>query len=146
MKFKGSVTSLSNFKKFTDFSKNIDKIMSQANGMAALEIRNEAVKLIQENGDGPVEVRYLPKRKVHVSNPGDPPNADTGRLMQSIKVEKDGLAYLVGTNLKYGAWLEFGTKDMAPRPWLSVALKNVAKDVRKFSEAAYDNFVKGLLK
>lgn len=118
--------------------------MSQANGMAALEIRNEAVKMISENGDGPIEIRYLPKRKVHVSKPGDPPNADTGRLMQSIKVVKDGMAYLVGTNLRYGAWLEFGTSDMAPRPWLSVAVRNTTKLIKEFRETALANFIKGL--
>jgi phage gpG-like protein len=144
LKFKGSISVKNKFSKFSDFSKNMDKIMSQANGMAALEIRNEAVKMISENGDGESVTRYNPKRKVNVSSPGDPPNADTGRLIQSIKVERDGLAYLVGTNLRYGAHLEFGTKDMAPRPWLSVAVKNVARDVPKFYEAAYENFVKGL--
>lgn len=143
MKFSGSVNVANRFSKFTDFSKNIDRIMSQANGMAALEIRNEAVNLIQDNSDGESQIRYMPKRKVNVSSPGDPPNADTGRLMQSIKVEKDGYAYLVGTNLKYGAWLEFGTKDMAPRPWLSVAVKTISKYIPDFYAKAFDNFMKG---
>lgn len=144
MKFKGSVIPKFGIKRFTDFSKNMEKITQQANGMAALEIRNEAIRLIADNSTGTTVTRYLPKRNVKASNPGDAPNADTGRLIQSIKVEKDGLAYLVGTNLKYGAYLEFGTSDMAPRPWLSVAVKNVAKDIPKFHEAAYNNFVKGL--
>lgn len=146
MKFSGSVIVKKKFAKFADFSKSMDKIMSQANGMAALEIRNEAIKLIAENGDGEKVTRYGPKRDVNVSAPGDPPNADTGRLIQSIKVEKDGLAYLVGTNLKYGAWLEFGTKDMAPRPWLSVAVRIISKDIKKFYEAAYSNFAKAFSK
>ena len=144
MKFKGSVSLTGNLSNFKSFAKNMDRIMSQANGMAALEIRNEAVQLIADNSDGTATIRYMPKRTVKVSNPGEPPNADTGRLMQSIKVEKDGLAYLVGTNLKYGAWLEFGTLDMAPRPWLSVAVKNISKYIPDFYAKAYDNFVKGL--
>lgn len=143
MKFSGSVKLTNKLKKFSDFSKNIDRIMSQANGLAAIEVRNEAVKLIADNGDGKSQTRYGPKRTVNVSAPGDPPNADTGRLMQSIKVEKDGLAYLVGTNLKYGAHLEFGTKDMEPRPWLSVALKTVTKDIAKLYDFAMANFIKG---
>lgn len=142
MKFSGSVSVKSKLSKFTSFTKNLDKIMSQANGMAALEIRNTAVELVAENGDGPKQIRYNPKRTVNVSNPGEPPNSDTGRLMQSIKVEKDGLAYLVGTNLKYGAWLEFGTKDMAPRPWLSVAVRKTAKLITEFREVALKNFIK----
>jgi len=142
VKFSGSVSVKSKLSKFTSFTKNLDKIMSQANGMAALEIRNTAVELVAENGDGPKQIRYNPKRTVNVSNPGEPPNSDTGRLMQSIKVEKDGLAYLVGTNLKYGAWLEFGTKDMAPRPWLSVAVRKTAKLITEFREVALKNFIK----
>ena len=116
--------------------------MLQANGLMALEIRNEAVKLIQDNSDGPKQVRYLPKRTVNVSPPGSPPNADTGRLMQSIKVVKDGNAYLVGTNLMYGAHLEFGTQNMAPRPWLSVAVNNSIKKIREIRDIAFQNFIR----
>lgn len=143
MKFKGSVKVKNNLKKFTSFSKNMDGIINQANAMVAVEIRNEAVNLLNENGDGPVAIRYLPKREVHVSPPGTPPNTDTGRLVQSIKFERDKNAYLVGTNLKYGAWLEFGTRDMAPRPWLSVAFARVTKDLKLFYDKAMENFIKG---
>lgn len=142
MKFKGDVKTRNNLKGFQSFSKNMEKIMQQANAMAGLEIRNEAVLLLADNGDGERQVRYMPKRTVNVSAPGSPPNSDTGRLQQSIKVERDGMATLVGTNVKYGAYLEFGTKDVAPRPWLSVAVKNVARLLPKIYEMAYDNFVK----
>jgi phage gpG-like protein len=144
MKFSAKVIPKFNYKKFTDANKNIDRIMQQANGMAALEIRNEAVSLLANNSDGTPQMRYMPKRTVMASNPGDPPNSDTGRLMQSIKVVKDGNAYLVGTNVMYGAYLEFGTQDMKPRPWLSVAVLNMRKFIGQFYEKAYENFRKGL--
>jgi HK97 gp10 family phage protein len=108
-----------------------------------MEIRNESINLIRENGDGPAQVRYNPKRIVNVSQPGDPPNADTGRLIQSIRVERDGKAYLVGTNLKYGAWLEFGTQVMRPRPWLSTAVNKTNKKMKQIYQAAFQKFFKG---
>lgn len=146
MSFSGKVKILKNLNGFKNFSKSIERAMEQANGMAANEIRNEAVQLLAENGDGPIQIRYNPKRKVHVSQPGNPPNSDTGRLMQSVKYEKDGQAYLVGTNVRYGAYLEFGTKDIAPRPWLSVAVKRVTKLIPQFYRTAYDNVIKSVLK
>jgi hypothetical protein len=46
------------------------------------------------------------------SQPGDFPHADTGRLRNSIfsNVDEKALEGTVGTNLKYGLWLEFGTR------------------------------------
>lgn len=141
--FNGSVKIKNNLKGFTSFSKNLEKVMRDANAMAAVEIRNEAIMLLADNGDGPRQMRYMPRRMVNVSPPGTPPNSDTGRLQQSIRVERDGDATLVGTNLKYGAYLEFGTLDMAARPWLSVAVRNVSKLLPKIYEMAYDKLVKG---
>lgn len=101
---------------------------------STLAIHREALKLIQENSDGRPEIRYGPKRTVNVSNPGDPPNTDTGRLVQSIKFDITDDTGLVGSNLKYAAWLEFGTETMAPRPWLSTAVENTSKLVGKIFE------------
>lgn len=102
---------------------------------ATLRLHGEAIKIVSENAGGTSDIRYNPTRNVTVSKPGDPPHTDTGRLRQSIKFNyKDGVGQ-VGSNLKYAAWLEFGTEDMAPRPWLSVAVLNVAKDVDKIFES-----------
>lgn len=98
---------------------------------ATLLIHETAVKSLQENSDGTPQIRYNPKRVVAVSKPGDPPNTDTGRAVQSIKVEfeKKGFWGRVGTNLKYLRMLEFGTEHIAPRPWLSAAVSDVADKV-----------------
>lgn len=47
------------------------------------------------------------------------PGIRTGKLRQSIYATpgKGGRA-AVGTNVRYGKWLEEGTKRMRPRPWL----------------------------
>lgn len=65
------------------------------------------------------------------SKPGEPPRKRTGALRASIRNEKvspDGLLWRVGTNLKYGFYLEFGTKrGLEPRPWLRPALQRESR-------------------
>jgi len=60
------------------------------------------------------------------SAPGDPPHKQTGTLLKSVAYELVTVAAKtiarVGTNIKYGRWLELGTKKMKPRPWLRRAL------------------------
>jgi len=107
-------------------------------------IHEIAVKSIQENTDGIGEIRFNPKRVVNVSNPGDPPNTDTGRLVQSIKFDfKDqGLTGRVGTNLNYGAWLEFGTEHTAARPWLAPAIAEASKEIGEIFASEVQNAIK----
>lgn len=118
--------------------KPFDKFLSSTLEGQVLAVREStfliheiAVKSLQDNSDGKPQVRYKPKRVVNVSSPGDPPNTDTGRAVQSIKMDfkNSGLRGRVGTNLKYLRALEFGTKNISPRPWLSAAVKEAAKDV-----------------
>lgn len=94
---------------------------------------------------GKAEIRYKPKRTVVVSKPGEAPNTDTGRSVQSIKFDfkKQGLVGRVGTNLRYLARLEFGTEHIAARPWLSTALKMVQGNIAKIFS---DNFSKSIRK
>lgn len=58
------------------------------------------------------------------SAPGDGPAPDTGRLRQSIGVESPSpLIRRVGTNVKYALYLEFGTRKLAPRPFVRPAVE-----------------------
>ncbi len=106
---------------------------------ATLLVHETAVKSLQENSDGTPQIRYSPKRVVNVSKPGTAPNTDTGRAVQSIKFDfKDsGLLGRVGTNLKYLAQLEFGTKNTEARPWLSSALTASQNEIKKIFKAAF---------
>ena len=62
------------------------------------------------------------------SVPGNPPFKQTGHLRRSITWElaykslQIGAVGRVGTNLKYGRYLELGTRRMAARPYLRRAL------------------------
>lgn len=111
---------------------------------STLLVHELAAKSIQDNGDGTPQVRYSPKRTVAVSKPGSPPNTDTGRLVQSLKFEflAGGLIGRVGSNLKYAKDLEFGTKKMAARPWLSTALENARTGIAKIFAKALKSAIK----
>jgi len=92
---------------------------------STLAIHEEAIKIVSANEGGTAVIRR--GKNVTVSDPFEPPHTDTGRLRQSIKfnISSTGEYGEVGSNLKYAAWLEFGTATMAPRPWLSVAVENM---------------------
>lgn len=112
---------------------------------ATLLVHESAVKSLQSNADGTPQIRYHPKRVVNVSRPGTPPNTDTGRAVQSIKFDfkEKGLIGRIGTNLKYLAGLEFGTKSTEARPWLSTALENTKNEIKKIFK---DDFKKSISK
>lgn len=73
------------------------------------------VKVIKNNG----------RNDTHqASAPGEAPATDTGRLAGSIDAVKlTRLNWEVGTLLKYGRYLEFGTQKIAERPWLRPAIQ-----------------------
>lgn len=63
-----------------------------------------------------------PGNRYPSSAPGDPPAVQTGHLRRSVQVDLSRLNEAnprarVGTNIPYGAELEFGTRKVAPRPW-----------------------------
>jgi HK97 gp10 family phage protein len=67
---------------------------------------------------------------------------DTGNLRRSYHTEPDpsdpaGLTVLVGTNVGYAAFVEFGTSRMAPRPHLIPAVEEVRADMHRRAEELF---------
>ena len=100
---------------------------------ACIALVNHAKTLISIEGTGKVRERdsrgKFKRTKLiynaNPSSPGEPPHVQTGRLRGSVAFEVLTLGSMigrVGTNLKYGRWLELGTKKMAARPWLRRSL------------------------
>lgn len=87
-------------------------------GAAVVKPGAETVMIDPETGGSAKKVNS------YRSKPGEPPRVQTGRLRASITHEIHPTLPVgrVGTNVKYGKFLEFGTRRMAPRPWLRVAL------------------------
>lgn len=88
------------------------------------EVRNEVIRLILDTAK---TGRLYARRggKMHqASAPGEAPANDYGRLLNSIRTDYD-FASAVGTvtaGTKYAAPLEYGTRIMAPRPFMRPAL------------------------
>lgn len=67
---------------------------------------------------------------VRPSKPGEPPRRREGQLRDHVFYEMDGTTARVGTSLKKGYWLEWGTVEMAARPWLRPGLARRAKQIK----------------
>jgi hypothetical protein len=104
---------------------------------AAMEaVRKEAFELLSHLGTGR---RYrVPGTKntyYTASSPGQPPAVATNDLknslkdMEAINVSDDGTVGEVGTTIDYGAMLQFGTRNILPRPWLDVAFLNKLAEI-----------------
>ena len=105
----------------TAAEKNVDR--------ARLAVETTAKKLIAKGPKSGI-LYHRPQTKVkrnlsewhRASAPGQPPATDTGILINSIESKREGMTAWVWTEKEYGKWLEFGTRDIAPRPWLGPAV------------------------
>lgn len=72
------------------------------------------------------------KRGLDPSQPGEYPKIVLGHLRRNIAQEHDDnlVTSRVGTNVKYGRFLEIGTSKMQRRPWLSRGLTEAAAAMR----------------
>lgn len=102
-----------------DFKKNLQKAALFVKGKIKEKI-NRSQNYVRTKGPGGVYYHGQDP-----SLPGEPPKRVTGQLVRSIATQQapDGMNWLVGTNLAYGLYLEFGTSKMAARPWLRSTLE-----------------------
>ena len=106
-----------------------DLIMDTINDVA-MDTQQEAVRGIQR---GPASGRPRADGS-RASAPGEFPMSDTGRLASNVDMILATPAKMeskVGTNIIYGAYLEFGTSRMAARPWLERSFRKAAEGVAK---------------
>ena len=127
------------------FKSNIPEIIKKMDSTARArmneavqEVRNKTlVKLSGSRKDDPERMYRVPgtKKLYQASSPGQPPAQATGELRQSIKgeVKQEGKQVVgrVGTPLKYGNMLEFGTVNMAARPWLRKSFEEAEAKVKE---------------
>lgn len=97
---------------------------------STLRVQTAAVKRIQRGpASGEVYEKYNPRRTHQASAPGQSPMSDTGRLASSVETYVSGLEGWVFTRVEYGAYQEFGTSRIKPRPWL---LPSIEEDAPRF--------------
>ena len=86
------------------------------------------------------------RRGVHFHHPslvGSPPAPDTGILISSInheiEVDASGISGFVGveSGVEYGLYLELGTINMQPRPFLRPALARNKRQIDAIFQKAY---------
>ena len=134
----------------SDFDKGLDlkqaKVLSNIKKIVrvtANDVRNTAVESILQNPRaGDTVTRYNPKRTIRISKEGDPPAGDTGFLASNIHlvVDADQLGASVESRAKYSEALEFGTKDMRPRPFMQPALEQGKRKYKEmFKKAVKDS-------
>jgi hypothetical protein len=87
---------------------------------AAITIQDKAKQLLSRPGTGRIYGKH------QASAPGQPPTVQTGFLRRSVQVDLRAIKNQnprarVGTFIPYGKHLEFGTLNIARRPWLSRA-------------------------
>lgn len=102
------------------------KEVKRALQRGALRIENRAAQGII---DPPKTGRIYPSKhrkgaKHQASAPGEFPAADSGRLHQSITTvpaadNEAVIRFETGTNVDYGTYLEYGTANMEPRPFMT---------------------------
>lgn len=122
-------------KELRQISAKTDQATRDTNNASALMVRTHAIRLIQQPGSGRVYTRSPGSnrsREHQASAPGEAPATDTGILAGAMYVERargSKLSAEVGPadKVQYGKHLEYGTRNMAPRPFLKPAFEAVAR-------------------
>lgn len=60
---------------------------------------------------------------------------DSGRLRSSITHDSDGDGFIVGTNVEYASFVELGTRNMAPEPYLVPGLQESVGELQAVYQA-----------
>jgi HK97 gp10 family phage protein len=127
-------------RKLKEMAKEVDQTLRSQLIAAGKLVEGEAKRLIAQQSTGRTVTRKQPSGNEYehvASSPGDAPNTDTGKLIQSIQTEIQGDTAYVGTNVVYAKWLEFGTKGktgetkMEARPFLTPAFYNKLPIINK---------------
>src|SRR4051794_16695947 len=95
----------------------------------AMRVEGTAKERIQRPPKTGRLYRTYNKRKLHrASAPGESPATDSGTLASRVfhDVQAGGFEASVFSDVNYAGMLEFGTRRMAPRPYLAPALREHA--------------------
>lgn len=111
------------------YTKEVIRALEDAASQRMLEavnvVRNQALETLSGSRSGRTYRVPGTSRTYTASAPGEPPAQATGELRQSVSTalvtEGKKLIGLVGSDSKHAAPLEFGTRNMAARPWLRIS-------------------------
>ena len=138
-------------RKMQSLGADMEKALERGIVQTANQVRNSAIKSIQNQTVGTYVTRYSQGGKAYqhvAAKDGDAPNTDTGGLVRSISVEhtSGNQVAFVGSGLDYAKYLELGTKKMGAKPWLmpalNVNLKNLETNIIKQARAMIEKAAK----
>ncbi len=128
-------------KAIAEASDNVRLAVSDELSDIAAELEGDIVLRIQQ---GPKTGRIYKRGGVthQASASGQSPANDTGTLMRSIYSEKlTSLSYVVGSRIAYAAYLEYGTRRMAARPFFRPPVEEMRKEFNSRLEAAINRAI-----
>jgi HK97 gp10 family phage protein len=130
-----------------EFGLQADRKIADIVRGTAQNVRSHAIKAVQRGRkSGEVYEKYQPKRTHRASAPGQAPATDTGALVRSIQADIRGRSAEVAANVDYAVYLEFGTQDMEPRPFLFPALEKERPAWDRRLQRIVDEAAKGIIK
>jgi len=87
----------------------------------------QLVQYLAQTMEGDVKTNFSTKSP---SDPGDPPGVDTGNLKNNTIAQPDGPdAWAVVVGPDYGLHLEYGTENMAARPFMLPAFERTTHSI-----------------
>jgi len=102
------------------------------------EVRDQMNETLSGRRTGRIYKVPGTRRTYTASAPGEPPAQATAELRQSLFVSVEGRGNTItgkaGTRLPRGLWLDEGTKNMKPRPWLDRSLERALSRLREIFE------------
>ena len=140
----------SGIKNLKAFQKKLKKRIVENPEKELIDLVQRSTSLVEETvldsirsgGTGITYEKYNPRRQHTASAPDEPPASDTGFLINSIssrvrKKDKEVIGQVIAS-APYAPHLEFGTRDIRPRPFMQPALeKNRPKIKRIFKKGGY---------
>ena len=122
---------------FDDVMKKIENVRQEKLLKASEFTRNKMVEKLSGNRSG--RTYRVPGTSVTytASRPGEPPASRTGQSRGSIDYEIRKDESYIGSPLKHMLWLEVGTRNMAPRPWLNRTVSENWSNIRSILQSRW---------
>src|SRR4051812_37015451 len=99
---------------------------------AAIYLKGKLKEALNETGNPYIAARGAKGPHYKNENPsleGEAPHKMLGDLQRSVTYEMQEGTAVVGTNLEYGKYLEFGSSKVQARPWLRSTLLREAERI-----------------
>ena len=132
--------------KVSEMTENINRKVISRGTRAVNAIRSAELRILKGQRSGKEYRKYPYKSKYRASAPGEPPARRTGALrlhwngrVKSENSANGGVAVVAELESQepYAGYLESGTRDMAPRPFVEKIKEEAAPEIRKIYGEPY---------